>query len=278
MCGIYAIINNVNGKMYIGQSIDIKRRWADEKRQLNKGICHLRFLQAAWNKYGEESFEFKILKEIKCRNGQLIAILNKWEEYYITYYNTIIPGCGYNLKFGGNNYTITDEVRERLSESQKGKKLTKETKEKIGRYWKGKKPSRETIEKIRAAKMGKNNHFYGQTLTEEHKRKISKALIGRVFSEKHRERLSIANKGKKLSEETKEKLRAINKGRHIGNKYFLGKKHSEETRGKISLFQKGRKKSKESIKKREETKRRNRSLKLLDVREENSNASSMRMV
>ena len=31
ICGIYKIGNKVNGKCYIGQSIDIKRRWRQHK-------------------------------------------------------------------------------------------------------------------------------------------------------------------------------------------------------------------------------------------------------
>ena len=32
MIGIYKITNNVNKKVYIGQSIDIKRRWREHKK------------------------------------------------------------------------------------------------------------------------------------------------------------------------------------------------------------------------------------------------------
>ena len=32
MIGIYKIENLINGKVYIGQSVDIKERWASHKR------------------------------------------------------------------------------------------------------------------------------------------------------------------------------------------------------------------------------------------------------
>ena len=36
LCGVYKIINNVNGKIYIGQSINIKNRWTDHINALNR--------------------------------------------------------------------------------------------------------------------------------------------------------------------------------------------------------------------------------------------------
>jgi len=44
MTGIYKITNLDNGKMYVGQAVDINRRWKDHKRLLNKnqhGNSHL---------------------------------------------------------------------------------------------------------------------------------------------------------------------------------------------------------------------------------------------
>ena len=38
-CGIYAIVNSTNDKVYIGQAIDIERRWKHHKRLLkNKSV------------------------------------------------------------------------------------------------------------------------------------------------------------------------------------------------------------------------------------------------
>jgi group I intron endonuclease len=61
--GIYQILNKVNGKSYVGSAVNIKKRWAVHRHTLrnNKNSPHL---QKAWNKYGEESFEFNVLEYV----------------------------------------------------------------------------------------------------------------------------------------------------------------------------------------------------------------------
>lgn len=61
--GIYTITNKVTGKMYIGESLDIYRRWHDEHiPKLRKDLHYNKELQNDFNKYGEENFEFEILE------------------------------------------------------------------------------------------------------------------------------------------------------------------------------------------------------------------------
>ena len=63
--GIYKIVNKINGKFYIGSSVNIKHRWYMHKFELTKGTHHNPHLQNAWDKYGEENFVFSILFETK---------------------------------------------------------------------------------------------------------------------------------------------------------------------------------------------------------------------
>jgi len=89
--GIYKIENLVNHKIYIGQSIEIERRW---QKHLNANDDFL--IHKALRKYGKENFSFTILEE--CNKEEL----NEKENYWITYYNCIIPN-GYNMINGGSN-------------------------------------------------------------------------------------------------------------------------------------------------------------------------------
>src|SRR5579859_5020438 len=65
LSGIYAIVNRVDNKHYIGRSINIKNRWYNHKYQLQKGSHHCIKLQRAWNKHGKEAFDFIVLESVE---------------------------------------------------------------------------------------------------------------------------------------------------------------------------------------------------------------------
>ena len=186
-CGIYMIQNLVNGKIYIGQSVDIERRWGEHKTRLrgNQSSSN-EHLQRAWNKYGEDNFEFTVI--CKCDESQL----NTKEIEYISKLKTYDPDFGYNKTYGGEGCRPTEETRRKQSEAQKGenhpmfgKHHSEETKRKQSEARKGK-------------YCGKNNPMYGKHHSEETKERISEAKKGRpspnkgrTFSEEHKIKLSI---------------------------------------------------------------------------------------
>lgn len=90
MIGIYKITNKINNKCYIGQSINIERRW---KEHLNDDIKLDRAIGKAFKKYGINNFTFEII-EI-CLEEQL----DEKEIYWINYYNSY--NNGYNMTLGG---------------------------------------------------------------------------------------------------------------------------------------------------------------------------------
>lgn len=67
--GIYAIVCLPTGRCYIGSAVRLRARYSLHYHQLSKGEHHSRFLQRAWDKYGPEAFEFRIL--LLCRPGDL---------------------------------------------------------------------------------------------------------------------------------------------------------------------------------------------------------------
>lgn len=93
--GIYKIENLINGSIYIGQSIDIEKRWSTHISILNQNNHYNAHLQNAWNKYGSENFKFSIVEE--CKQFEL----NDREIYWIDKYDSFING--YNLTHGGGN-------------------------------------------------------------------------------------------------------------------------------------------------------------------------------
>ena len=84
-CGIYKITNQVNQKVYIGQSINIENRWKEHLQKCNS-IDDENYnypLYKAIRKYGLESFKFEILEECSQENlGQKeIEYISLYESY-----------------------------------------------------------------------------------------------------------------------------------------------------------------------------------------------------
>lgn len=110
--GIYKIINLLNGKVYIGQSINIYQRWLSHKSHLRAGTHHGDHLQNSWNKYGEKKFKFEIL--IQCT----IELLDKLEDFYITKYNSTDYNFGYNTELPGKRFS--EKTKKKMSLAKKG--------------------------------------------------------------------------------------------------------------------------------------------------------------
>ena len=93
MIGIYKIENLVNGKVYIGQSIHIERRWQEHCQPSSRSL-----IGKAIQKYGKEHFTFQVLDE--CAE----EYLDELEERYISVYNSVVPN-GYNIETASKGKT-----------------------------------------------------------------------------------------------------------------------------------------------------------------------------
>lgn len=124
ICGIYKIENLINHKIYIGQAIDIHTRWSKHRNSNDDFVIH-----RAFRKYGIENFKFSIVEE--CRK----ELLNEKEQYYIQYYNSLVPN-GYNMIEGGSNgaakakrkpvnqYTLTGEYIQTFESASEAERQT----------------------------------------------------------------------------------------------------------------------------------------------------------
>ena len=160
---IYLRTNLINGKQYVGQASDFKRREYDWSN-LNAPYAG-DYINKAREKYGLESWSVEILKE--CDSSEE---LNHWEMYFIEKFNTKRP-FGYNLNDGGkgqSGFHHSEESKTKISNSKKGVNKgiprTEETKKKISEAKRG----------IRTS-LGMTNHHH----SIETKKKLSQAHKGK---------------------------------------------------------------------------------------------------
>jgi hypothetical protein len=154
-----------------------------------------------------------------------------------------------------HNVPRTNEWKNKIGDSNKGKIVSEKTKAKLSQVKKGIPSSEETKERLRilaketkqyliASEAAKNRPIEkrqesnrksalsrtGRKADDSHKNNISNALKGKPKSESHRKKLSEAKLGKKMAEEQKEKYKLLFKGER--NPMF-GKKQSAESRKKM---------------------------------------------
>ena len=202
-CGIYKW-TSPNGKSYIGQSVNLEKRYYEflynKHYSTSNDYKKLTVIDKARKKHPDfEQWTYEILEY--CKPNEL----NDREQYYINLFDTFKNG--YNeTSGGGQNFEISDETRKKMSDSHKGKT-----------------PSDETKEKIRQVRIGK-------TQSDEAKEKMRQAHIGKTLSDEHKEKIRQVRIGKTQSDETKEKISKGNKGKTPWNK---GKTQSDETKDKI---------------------------------------------
>jgi group I intron endonuclease len=145
--GVYRITNIVNGKSYIGSSVDVERRFTEHLRTLRNNTHRNIFLQRAWWKYGEDAFDFEAIEEMLADEYLLIR-----EQAWIDELRCHQKENGYNIcKVAGRTtgYKHTEESKEILSLLAKKRYESPDHHLKKYRFKKGHKMSAETIEKLK---------------------------------------------------------------------------------------------------------------------------------
>ena len=225
---IYKIINVVNNKFYVGSTTNKKVRFRQHRNLLRGNRHHCKHLQASWNKYGEDKFEFVVV-EIVSEGMSLQQV----EDIYLLQHvgQPMCYNSGYSSDAPWRNAppqatpnfgkVMAQQQKEKISEALKefyaadyfnhprvGKKHTEETKLKI--------------KQNRVPTAGENHYRYGKTLSDETKAKIGAAQRGKPKAE-----------GRKVSKEGLLKIREnIKSGR--SHKHWIGRKHTEEAKEKMS--------------------------------------------
>lgn len=164
MIGVYLIKCKSENKVYIGQSINIKKRYVGHLSNLRNHKHPNIYLQTDFNKYGEEDFSCEVLCELNSEDFTRKK-LYELEIFYISLYDSTNRLKGYNIESGGNSYG----------------RAAKETCEKIRQYHLGTKHSKETREKLSKIRKGKPSHLKGRKQTKEHIQKRTNVQFGKVW-------------------------------------------------------------------------------------------------
>lgn len=192
MTGIYIITNLINGKQYIGQSIDIKRRFTDHRTISHETNRHLK---NALTKYGTQHFQYDVLEE--CPPDKLDERERFWIKTIRPAYNVTDGGQGRGKKLSPETIEMlresgrrswdekTDEernavIKNNLKGPKVGHAVTDETRAAIREKNTGKKQKQETIEKRKATIAEKKRLGYVQT-NSGHKKKVVCIETGEIF-------------------------------------------------------------------------------------------------
>ena len=212
---IYKITNKVNGKCYIGQTVQgFNRRYHGNGTNKNMNGIERVFYYHGLNKNGKKTYNVHLYNSIKKYGFDAFEVNKEFdiafsqteldikEDLWIKYYDC--TNKGYNIKTGGNGGShYNKECRRRMSESQK----------------------------IRNKRDG--NAFKGKHHSEEQKQKWSEQRKGRKLSEEWRKHLSEGrvNKRKIINLDTKEIFNSV---ADAGRKYNINSTNiCRALRGKI---------------------------------------------
>lgn len=171
---LYRITNTLNNKIYIGQTVDDKRRWGAHKSYAKNSEKTGQYIHRAMAKYGTDNFIFEVIAICKTQEDA-----DETEMVLIEQYDSRNKENGYNLAPGGGG--VGSGVNHPLY---------------------GVKQSQDTINR-RVKKLT------GQKRTDEQRANISAALLAldkeAIYTEEVRQRMSEAHLGNTDTEETKQK-------------------------------------------------------------------------
>lgn len=200
MKGVYKLTNKINGKIYIGKSINIPLRLAGHRTDFRGRAA----IKRAIKKYKWENFDVEILFDDQTVDNYALLAL---ESAFIDYFQATDQKVGYNLcLFATDKSGIPMSKRQKnlLSKQRKGKYLGENnpfwgkthnntTKEKMRQCRIGKKASKQTKEKMSKTRLGKpsgndcngqNNPMFGKNHSKSTKEKLKLLKLNKPVNKK----------------------------------------------------------------------------------------------
>ena len=184
--GIYQITNKVNGKFYIGSSIQIEIRWKQHINALKKGNHCNKKLQNSWNKYGEQAFEFSILEETN-------DLINR-EQFYVNELKPELNIC-------------VEVVATALGVKRSPESIAQRNRTMLERYGALNFTTPDSNLKRSMTQKGRPSPLRGRKLSPQHIEQMRLNNLGRKPSPETRKLWSEQRRGRAVSEQQKEAIR-----------------------------------------------------------------------
>ena len=128
MTGYIYMLTSPDGKQYIGRTIDFKRRMRQYTAQSRAGDSPI---YREINKYGFDNFKKEILQTVEGEREFVDKELNQLEKKYIEKYETVKYGLNqYRWDSNTREIKFSDEIREKMRNSQTGRKHSIESRKK----------------------------------------------------------------------------------------------------------------------------------------------------
>ena len=150
---IYCIINKLNGKLYVGKTVNFIKRMNSYRTNHHKAQPHL---FNATTKYGWDNFLIEKLEE----NIELESVLNERERFWIRHLCSV--EFGYNCTYGGEGQIPSEEVREKIRLSKLGDRNPMK--------------NEETRKKVSESNKGRISPRRGAIMSDSSKNKVSEGL------------------------------------------------------------------------------------------------------
>lgn len=131
---VYVHQNKVNGKRYIGITNNTSKRWYGKGKKYENCPC----FNSAIKKYGWDNFyHIVIVSDLTLEEANVL------EQFYISVYRTCEREFGYNMQRGGHFVPTmlgkhhSEETKQKISESNRGKKHPEEQNKRHSEHMKG---------------------------------------------------------------------------------------------------------------------------------------------
>jgi group I intron endonuclease len=174
---LYRITNKINGKIYIGQTVQPEKRWTQHKTSAATDTPKM-IVSYAIKKYGNDAFEFEVIAGCKTWDDA-----NETETLLVTQYNSRVPN-GYNVSLGGMNAPKTEAWKQMMRDHWADPEWKTRTAKAISEAHQSRTPEEKAEH---SAKLVAAQSQWTEEFKIDRNRRIAQSLVGIPHTEERKE-------------------------------------------------------------------------------------------